>query len=187
MSPVLEHPTLRQQVQPLTVASYHASTEAGMIDEKTELIRGFVFNKMSKSPRHFIICQRLLKRLFAALPPGFSVRQEQPLTFADSEPEPDIAVVKGVDEDYALAHPKTALLIVEVSVSTLERDIEKIGIYSEAGVSEYWLVRPDENCVDVFTNPEAGKYLSQRRLGIGDVIESGALPGVKVELGKLLA
>jgi Uma2 family endonuclease len=187
MIPVLDHPTLREQVLPLTVASYHLLSEAGLVDRKTELIRGFVLPKMSKSPRHSSLFLRLFRILSAHVPAGHSIRPEQPLTCHDSEPEPDIAIVKGGDEDYKLSHPTTALLVVEVSLSTEDRDIEKIGIYAEAGVCEYWLLRPDENCVDVFTNPEAGKYLNQRRLGLGDVIVSGLLPGVKVELGKLLA
>lgn len=187
MSPVLEHPTLRQQVQPLTVASYHALSQMGLIDEKTELIRGFVFPKMSKSPRHSSLFLRLFRILSGHVPQGCSIRPEQPLTCADSEPEPDIAIVQGLDEDFGQSHPTTALLVVEVSLSTEDRDVEKIGIYAEAGVGEYWLVRPDENCVDVFSLPENGKYKSECRLGGSDELASALLPQARISIAKLLA
>src|SRR4029079_12866276 len=104
MHSVLEHPTLRGQIIPLTVEAYHALGEVGMVEEKTELIHGFVFAKMPKSPRHRIICQRLLTALRAATQKGICVWQKQPITCLDSEPEPDISVVRGEENDFAKDH-----------------------------------------------------------------------------------
>lgn len=53
-------------------------------------------------------------------------------------PEPDVAVVPGQNRDYANAHPKTALLVVEVADSTLAQDrLTKAAIYAAAGIPEY--------------------------------------------------
>lgn len=59
----------------------------------------------------------------------------------NSEPEPDIAVVRGTARDYEQAHPTTAVLVIEVSDTTLRVDCTtKAGIYARAGIEEYWVV-----------------------------------------------
>ena len=83
-----------------------------MIPERTELLYGFVYHKISKSPLHTFLMLRLLRLLQAALPPGLQLRPEQPLTCVDSEPEPDLAVVVGAEEDFRQAHPRTAELVI---------------------------------------------------------------------------
>jgi Uma2 family endonuclease len=187
MHSVLEHPTLRGQIIPLTVEAYHALGEVGMVEEKTELIHGFVFAKMPKSPRHFIICQRLLKVIRESLTGEFSVRQEQPLTCQDSEPEPDVAVVRGGDEEFARTHPVTAALVIEVSINSLDRDLEKAGIYAAAGVDEYWIIRPEENVADIYTVPGPEGYAEIRRVEKDGTLTPAVLPSVTFRINDLLA
>lgn len=62
--------------------------------------------------------------------------EDQPLTLRDSEPEPDIVVVRGTVEDYRIQHPSTAALVVEIAISSLGLDHGKIALYAEAGVEE---------------------------------------------------
>ncbi len=53
-------------------------------------------------------------------PTPVSVRVQLPLDLSElSTPEPDLAVVSGRAEDYAAAHPTSALLVVEVADSTV--------------------------------------------------------------------
>lgn len=186
MPSVLEIPALRQQALPMSVETYHTLGEMGILDEANELLQGFVFPKMPKSPRHRIICQRLLKLLREILPLGYSLWQEQPITLFGSEPEPDIAVVEGTDEDYALCHPTTALLVMEVAISSLERDEVKAGIYAQAGIVEYWLVNAEENQVTIYTRPSADGYLETKVLREGETAVSGVLERLKVNLDELL-
>ena len=77
----------------VSVDAYHVLGEAGLLPENTELLHGFVYSKLSKSPLHGFLVTRLLRLINQALPAGQLARCEQPLTFKDSEPEPDIAVV----------------------------------------------------------------------------------------------
>ena len=76
------------------------------------------------------------------LPSHRSLRIEQPLTLEDSEPDSDLAIVRGSRDDYRAAHPTTALLVIEVAISTEEIDRAKTAIYAVAEVGEYWLVVP---------------------------------------------
>ena len=84
---------------PLSIAAYRALGEAGLIPKNTELLYGFVYKKMSKSPYHSFLVQFLFDALQRVLRAGMFVRMEQPITCEDSEPEPDLAVVMGKKED----------------------------------------------------------------------------------------
>ena len=80
---------------PLSVAAYRARGEAGLIPKNTDLLYGFVYTKMSKSPLHSFLLQFLQEVLSRVLPPGRLLRTEQPIACVDSEPEPDLAVIDG--------------------------------------------------------------------------------------------
>jgi len=159
----------------------------GMLDESHELLRGYVVTKMPKSPLHDRIGQKLMMLLIRYVPAGYSVRPERPLTIGESEPEPDLSVVRGDPDDWAERHPPTAELVVEISVSTIEVDVEKAGIYAEAGVPEYWLVRPEQAEVDVYRSPANGRYGEQVTLRGAATLRCGSIAGVEVKLGDLFA
>src|ERR1041384_6222845 len=95
MSAILEIPEVRQRVSPLSLEEYHRLDEFNENGRRTELIRGIVIEKMSKSPLHCSIAKFLYDSIVQLLLPGLMVRHEAPLTLADSEPEPDIAIVRG--------------------------------------------------------------------------------------------
>src|SRR4051812_26379400 len=118
MVAVLENPAVRARVMPCSVEQYHRFGELGVLSERTELIRGAVVEKMSQSPLHGSIVERLRLHIESLLPPQSHVRQEKPLTFADSEPEPDLAVVHGVRGQFLRVHPTTAEVVIEVCVSS---------------------------------------------------------------------
>src|SRR5215468_6578991 len=99
MPAILDIPEVRRRVSPLSVEEYHRLAEFNEHGRRTELIRGIVIEKMSKSPLHSFLSKRFYDRIVGQLPPGFVVRREDPITLADSEPEPDIAVVRGREED----------------------------------------------------------------------------------------
>ena len=109
------------QVWPLSVNAYHTLGDLGLIPEKTELLYGQVFHKMPKSPFHRFLLMRLLELLQRALPPGLHVQPEQPIRCGDSEPEPDLSVIRGSIGDYATEHPRTAELVKIGRASCRER------------------------------------------------------------------
>src|SRR4030095_2801806 len=107
MSAILEIPEVRQRVSRLSVEEYHRLDEFNHNGRRTELIRGIVIEKMSKSPLHCSIAKPLYDMIGRLLPKGFVVRREDPLTLSDSEPEPDVSVTSGSESDFAKAHPTT--------------------------------------------------------------------------------
>jgi len=124
------------EIWPLSVEAYHALSEAGLIPKRTELLYGFVYHKLAKSPLHSSLVQSLQGQLRSALSPEFLVRTEQPITCADSEPEPDLAVVRGKIADFRLVHPRTAELVIEVCVTSADYDHSKLRAYTRTRVKE---------------------------------------------------
>jgi len=185
MAAILDIPEVRRRVSRLSVDEYHRLDELNANGRRTELIRGIVIEKTSKSPLHRTSTSLLYKLLLSQLPAGYPVWKEEPLTLADSEPEPDIAVTRGGESDFATAHPSTAKLVVEVAVSSPTLDRENASLYAEAGVKEYWIVLGAERKVEVYRRPENGRYQERHLFGMGETIELSSLPGVRVRVSDL--
>lgn len=161
--------------------------DLGLIPEKTELLYGQVFHKMSKSPLHSFLSELLEDRLRGVVPAGCHVRGEEPLTLGDSEPEPDLAVVRGRREDFRQAHPTTAELVIEVCVSSHEYDRSKLRAYATAGVQECWLVLGPEQQIEVYRQPQNGQYTGRTVHGPGRTVTSEVVAGFTVDLTGLFA
>jgi len=187
MAAILEIPEVRQRVSPLSVQEYHLLDEFNERGRRTELIRGILIEKMSKSPLHSALAKRLYDRIAQALPKGFVIRREDPITLADSEPEPDIAIVSGAEKDFFQSHPTTANLVIEVAVSSPALDRANAALYAEANVQEYWIVLPRERIVEVYRQPENARFSRVRSYGADESVECGSVPGVCIVLSELLA
>ena len=185
MSAILELPEVRRRVSPISVEDYRRLGEFNAHGRRTELIRGIVIEKMSKSPLHAAIAKRLYDLIARMLPRGLVVRQENPITLADSEPEPDIAVVTGAEAQFFQAHPTTAELVVEVAVSSPALDRENASLYAEAGVKEYWIVLAPEQQIEVYRRTEQGQ--EKRIAGSGELIECMSVPAVRIQVSNLFA
>jgi Uma2 family endonuclease len=111
---------------------------------------------MTKKPPHRISTGLTRQALARVVPANWYVDTQEPITLEDSEPEPDVVVVRGNTRDYQDGHPgaQDVALVVEVSDTTLERDRgTKRRIYARAGILVYWLINLIENRVEVYTNP----------------------------------
>ena len=108
---------------------------------------------------------------------GLHVRSQLPLNLTvDSEPEPDVALVTGEPRDHVDSHPESALLIVEVSDSSLASDRErKHRAYARAGIPEYWILDLVHGCLEVHTDPRDDRYASNVVYSRGDHVRSGNL------------
>jgi len=169
----------------MTVEEYERFTEIGALPKNVELLRGILVTKMSKSPLHEFVRQTLLRLLFAKVPSGFTVRAEAPIKARDSEPEPDLSVVKGSANDWVLDHPNTAHLAIEVSISSTAVDESKADIYAEAAVQEYWLVYAELRTVDVYRQPTPEGYLSKMTLTPSDTLHCQSIPEIQLAVADI--
>jgi hypothetical protein len=170
-----------ERVWRISVDQYHQMLRQGIItgNEPVELIDGLLVTKMGKNPPHVIALSHSRRTLESQVGPGWHVRVQDPITLDRSEPEPDIAVARGVVEDYREAHP-TAVhvgLVLEASDTSLADDQGfKLRLYARNRIPQYWIANLVDDQVEVYTRPS----------GPGDQPEYGEcrvfLPGESVPL-----
>jgi Uma2 family endonuclease len=146
---------------PITVERYHEMIEQGILgpDERVELLEGVIVPKMPKHPPHSVSNDICREALSVALPPGWFVRTQNPVTLSTSEPEPDLAVVRGRLRDYSNRHPQPGEigLVMEIADASLDRDRTlKKRIYGSAGVPHYWLLNLNNRTLEVYSEPRGG-------------------------------
>lgn len=171
-----------------SVPEYHRLIEIGMLtpDDRLELLEGYLVHKMARKPPHDRVIQRSNRRLMAALPAGWDLRIQPAITLPDSEPEPDIAIVRGDDSVYGHRHPGTADIgvVMEASDSTLAGDRSDKGrIFARAGIVCYWIINLIDRQIEVYTQPSgpgaAPAYAHQTTYRAGDAVPL-VLDGVAV-------
>ena len=144
----------------LTVAEFDCAWAQGVYgpEERLELIEGEVIEKVSpqESP-HATSTNLSGKAAERAFREECHIRTQLPLVFGPhNKPEPDVAVVVGSIRDYSLAHPTTAVLVIEISDSTLRYDrTTKAGIYARAGIEDYWILNVADRVLEVHRQPAA--------------------------------
>jgi|SRR5215472_1242511 len=110
----------------ISVAAYHVMIDSGVLptDEPAELLEGAVVPKLVRNPPHRIATRATRMALERSIPRGWYVDTQEPITTDSSEPEPDVAVLKGDSRDYPDRHPGPgdAGLIVEIADASLDRD-----------------------------------------------------------------
>lgn len=122
----------------LTYEDVQAMVEAGILrdDERVELIDGVLVDMSPISPLHSDLVEWLMEHFFKAIP-GTRVRIQDLLRVEGGFVVPDLMVIEPPPRG---THPQTALLVAEVSVTTLRYDQRKAIRYARAGVNEYWVI-----------------------------------------------
>ncbi|HVS34383.1 MAG TPA: Uma2 family endonuclease [Gemmataceae bacterium] len=141
-----------------TVNEYHRMIHAGILteDDPVELLEGWIVAKMPRNPAHDTAVALVQAALSAILPPQWICRGQSAVTTSDSEPEPDVAVVRGPIRRYATTHPGPADtgMVVEVADSSLARDRTlKARLYARAAVAVYWIVNIPDRQIEVYMDP----------------------------------
>jgi Uma2 family endonuclease len=174
-----------------SLADYDQMIDLGILtgNDRVELIRGEIIEKMSIGEFH-AACVRRLTRLFGLqLGTRVCVSPQNPIRLADSEPEPDIALLEPRDDDYASSHPEPndILLIVEVADASLDFDRHVKGpLYAENGVAEYWILNLIDRTLEVHRQPQtSGQYSQTRTLQVGDATDLVKVQGATVLVAEL--
>jgi len=149
-------PVPAQFLKRFAVEEYHELIDKGAFadDEAFELLEGWVVHKMGKNRPHSLVTQRL-RDMVAELLDGYYADAQEPITTSDSEPEPDLSVVRGCREDYTKQPlAKDAPLVAEVSERSLARDRTlKKRIYARAKIPVFWIVNLIERQIEIYTEP----------------------------------
>ncbi|MDF5710072.1 MAG: Uma2 family endonuclease [Nostoc sp. S4] len=140
-----------------TIAEYHRLAELGFFKEndRVELIKGEIIQMAAKGTLHSVCSTRLYRELIKLVAEQAIVRGQEPIIIGDdSEPEPDLAIVRNRADEYLEAHPSPSdvLLVIEISNSTLKYDRDvKLSLYAEAGISDYWIFNLVDNYLECYS------------------------------------
>jgi len=161
----------RAEFVPITVEQFREMIRSGIIPDGApiELIDGMMVWKdrggsggqpMGHDPRHAILVKRLVRLLQTWVTAACCHLQSQlPVTLTDmSEIEPDLAVIRGFEEDFGSRHPGPGdiAVAIEIANSSLKRDrTKKLRLYAIAEVPVYWIVNLQSNQIEVYTQPDA--------------------------------
>jgi Uma2 family endonuclease len=172
-----------------TIERYHQAIEAGIFDDQPiELLRGDLIVMPPEREPHAYYNTETADYLRALLGEQVKIRDSKPITLPNnSEPVPDIAIVKPLGEVYLQHHPypEDIFWLIEFSQATLSKDLgEKREIYAEAGIVEYWVVNLKSSQLKVFRNLENGQYTTELILTTG-TISPLSFPHVFIQVERL--
>jgi len=170
--PVSELIDATETLYRLTVEEYEQI--AGLLnDDRVELIDGYLVKKMVKNPPHVVACARVVAAVGRIAPAGWHTRPGEPIRITGrTEPEPDVALARGVIDDYETRHPEPGdiALVVEVADTTLAKDRRRRRTYGPAGIPVYWIVNLPSRRVEVYTGPSPDGYAERVDYAPGAVI-----------------
>ena len=176
-----------------SLADYHRLINAGILSpaERVELLDGHIVEMVPQDPPHASTTDEssdYLKVLFAG---RAKVRAQLPITIApNSEPEPDLAVVRVDANRYRDRHPYPAdvFLLIEIANTSLSHDRNrKARIYAQAGIIEYWILDLNQRQVLVYRQPEGERYQVEQVLAASETIAPLAFPEVVMVVANLLS
>jgi Uma2 family endonuclease len=175
---------------------YYRLAELGFFrGQRVELIEGKLMVQSPQNPLHAAGVYRVTKVLEQIFQQGYIVRAQFPIDLGQTtEPEPDVAVVLGTNQQYTVAHPTSAVLLVEVSDTTLGYDRRRKGsLYARAGIADYWIINLRRLQLEVSRAPVPDstqryghRYSSRTNLRPGSSVSPLILPNVALAVADLL-
>jgi Uma2 family endonuclease len=170
-----------------TVDEYHRMIQVGVLDEtdRVEFLEGCVAEKMPSNPPHDGSIQLAQESLASHIPTEWRIRIQSAVALSESEPEPDLTVVRGTSRTYLSRHPgpSDVGLLVEIADSSLSGDRDKASTYARADIAIYWIVNLLDRQVEVYSVPSgptaSPSYAQQKTYGLGETVPL-VLAGVKV-------
>lgn len=125
-----------------TCDQFHAACDSGVFEgQNVILVDGEILEMPPPNPPHNSGVELVCAALRDAFGAGHWIRGQMALDLSlDIDPVPDVAVIVGSPRTVK-DQPTTALLVVEVSDSTLATDLGvKTHLYAEGGLLEYWVL-----------------------------------------------
>lgn len=169
-------PSVNKEMQTMSVLSLHrfrvAEYERMIVEgvltseDRVEFIEGIVYQKMIQHPPHAVTIDYSQDALRPLLPEGWRLRQQKPIKLSDSEPDPDLVVVRNPIQRYETRHPgsRDIALVIEVADAILVAERQDRGrMYARARIPIYWIINLNERQVEVYAEPKGGKSPAYRR------------------------
>jgi Uma2 family endonuclease len=175
----------------LSLKAYHQMARAGILDEnsRVELIYGELIDMAPIGSRHAWMLSLLNKALVDAVGNAAIIYPQNPIALPpNSEPQPDIALLRPKASGYGDALPGAAdvLLLIEVADTTIEYDrTVKLQLYAEHNIPEVWLFDLRAGLVDVNLDPSKQGYRKRFERKNTETLSPSMLPEISVILANV--
>ena len=177
----------------LSVEDYHKVGDAGVLteDSRVELISGELIDLAPIGSLHASVVTTLSMFFARHVGDRAIVSTQNPVILPpDSEPQPDIALLKPSADRYRNALPTASdvLLIIEVADTTLDYDRTiKLPRYARHGIPEMWIVDLQSRRIEVYREPGTDRYSQCVELRTGDVASPSMLPTVTLSVDEIFS
>lgn len=174
-----------------TVDEYYKLAEAGVLseDSRVELIEGEIVMMTPIGRRHAACVDRLNNLLAALVGDRAIVRVQNPILLSgDTEPEPDVSLLRPRDDFYAQSEPGPGdvFLVIEVADSSLAYDREvKLPLYARAGIPEVWIADLGDESVSTYASPGPEGDAERRTYRSGETLRPRELE-IEVPVDRVL-
>ena len=174
-----------------SVDEYHRMIETEILttSDRVELLEGQIVQMSPQQPPHAATTQRTFNYLSSLLVSKAFLRMQLPITLPpNSEPEPDIAVVRIDSREYIDNHPTAndIFLLIEVADSTLNKDRkQKAQTYAKANITDYWVLDVNARQVYVLREPGDTTYQQETILSENDKLSLLAFPEIEVQVKQM--
>ena len=173
-----------------TVDDYEQMISAGILrdDDRLELVAGEIIVMSLIGPRHNDTVAMFNRLLVTRAPADVLVTVQGPIRLPNnSEPQPDLVLVRFRRFRDALPTPADVLVVIEVSETTLAYDRDtKLPLYAAAGIPEAWLADLQANRVERHAEPTPNGYRVITRFARGTVVTSTVVPGLEIPVDTVL-
>ena len=182
------HPTRGR----FTVTEYYQMAEAGIFteDDRVELVDGEIIEMAAIGRWHQACVDRLTLFFVSSLGNLAQIRIQGPVRLSEqTEPQPDLAMLRPRPDFYASGHPTPAdvLLIIEVAETSSRYDRRvKVPLYARHGIPECWLVDLDQVTITIYRDPTPTGYRTARTLRRGEMLAPLAFPGLELAVANIL-
>ena len=169
---------------------YHRMVEARVLseDDRVELVEGEIVEMTPIGARHVNCVNRLTRVLSRYAGDNYLVSVQNPLRLdEDTEPQPDLALLRESDDPGELPAAGDVALVVEVAETSLRYDREtKLPLYAKVGIPEVWIFDLNGETVEVYSAPGPGGHTRIEKYGRGQEFHSESLPELTLEVGNVL-
>jgi len=172
-----------------SIEEWHELIKTGLLEGKpVEFLEGEIVEVSPEGIEHSYTNNNVAKYLRNILLDLADVHESHPITLDNSEPEPDIAIVRLPETIYRSHHPypQDIYWLIEISNRTLRKDLEeKIVTYARNGIVEYWVIDLVNKKLIVHTEVQNNGYAQVVKYQAGSVSPL-AFPEIAIALDKLL-
>ncbi|MEM8779244.1 MAG: Uma2 family endonuclease [Cyanobacteria bacterium P01_G01_bin.49] len=172
-----------------SVEDYHAMIEVGILSDRcVELLAGEIIEMSPEGPLHTYTVTESVKYLRSVLDGFAEVREAHPITLSNSEPEPDLTIVKLPNSRYKTRHPdpEDIYWLIEIANTTLTRDLTlKHRIYAQNNIKEYWVVDLKKQQITIFREP-MGEFYQQQQVYTQGAISPLEFPDLQISVHTIL-